>query len=262
VLDNAALHAARIEEEKLRQELAVAREIQQGYLPTDFTPLGGGGFELFARVHPAGQVSGDLYDFFGLPDGRLAFFVGDVSGKGMPAALFMVAVRTLARHLAPSAAGPAAALARLNDALAADNPSAMFVTLVYGIYDPRTGSVVLASGGHPPPLLRRADGRVEEVPVRNGRLLGYVAGNVGLSDTTLTLAPGETLALYTDGFTEARSPDGVTMFGGARLAEALGGTRTELPLERCAEELKAAVERFTGTAELQDDLTLLMLRRR
>jgi serine phosphatase RsbU (regulator of sigma subunit) len=122
--------------------------------------------------------------------------------------------------------------------------------------------VVLASGGHPPPLLRRADGRVEEVPVRNGRLLGYVPGNVGLTDTTLTLAPGETLALYTDGFTEAHAPDGATMFGTARLAEALGGARTELPLERCAEELKAAVERFTGTAELQDDLTLLMLRRR
>jgi len=262
VLENAALHAARIEEEKLHQELAVAREIQQGYLPTDFAPLGDAGFELFARVHPARQVSGDLYDFFPLADGRLAFFVGDVSGKGMPAALFMVAVRTLARHLAPSAAGPAEALTRLNDALAADNPSAMFVTLVYGIYDPRKGSVVLASGGHPKPLLRRADGRVEEVAIRNGRLLGYAPGDAGLSDAALALAPGETLVIYTDGFTEARAPDGVTMFGVGRLAEALGGPRTALPLERCAEELKAAVERFTGSAELQDDLTVLMLRRR
>jgi serine phosphatase RsbU (regulator of sigma subunit) len=262
VLDNVALHAVRIEEEKLRQELAVAREIQQGYLPTDFAPLGETGFELFARVHPARQVSGDLYDFFPLPDGRLAFFVGDVSGKGMPAALFMVAVRTLARHLAPSAAGPTDALTRLNDTLAADNPSAMFVTMVYGIYDPRAGSVVLASGGHPKPLLRRADGRVEEVPLRNGRLLGYAPGDVGLSDAMLTLAPGETLVVYTDGFTEARMPDGVTMFGADRLAEALGGARAALPLERCAEDLRAAVERFTGSKELQDDLTLLMLRRR
>jgi serine phosphatase RsbU (regulator of sigma subunit) len=262
VLDNVSLHAARIEEEKLRQELAVAREIQQGYLPTDFAPVEGTGYELFARVRPAGQVSGDLYDFFRLPDGRLAFFVGDVSGKGMPAALFMVAVRTLARHLAPSSAGPADALARLNDALSADNPSAMFVTLVYGIYDARAGTVVLASGGHPRPLLRRADGRVEEVPVRNGRLLGYAAGDVGLSDLTLPLAPGETLVVYTDGFTEARSPDGMTMFGVGGLTEALGGERTGLPLERCAEELWAAVERFKGSKDLQDDLTLLMLRRR
>jgi sigma-B regulation protein RsbU (phosphoserine phosphatase) len=262
VLENVALHAANIEEEKLRQELAVAREIQQGYLPTDFESLGEAGIDLFARVHAARQVSGDLYDFFALPDGRLAFFIGDVSGKGMPAALFMVAVRTLTRHVAPSAAGPAEALARLNDALAADNPSGMFVTLAYGIYDPRSGEVVLASGGHPRPLLRRADGRVEEVPLHNGRLLGYESGDIGLADLTLTLAIGEMLVLYTDGFTEARQPDGLTMFGTERLASALAGLRTDLSLERSAEELKAALERFTGSAELQDDLTLLMLRRR
>jgi len=206
-------------------------------------------------------MSGDLYDFFPLSDGRLAFFLGDVSGKGMPAALFMLAVRTLARHLALSAAGPADALTRLNAALAADNPSAMFVTLVHGLYDPRTGTVVLASGGHPTPLLRRADGRVEDVPVRNGRLLGYTPDDAGLSDATLTLAPGETLVIYTDGFTEARAPDGVTMFGKARLSEALG-QRVALSLERCAEEVKAEVERFTESPDLQDDLTLLMLRRR
>jgi serine phosphatase RsbU (regulator of sigma subunit) len=262
VLENVALHAANIEEEKLRQELAVAREIQQGYLPTDFEQLREAGIDLFARVHAARQVSGDLYDFFTLPDGRLAFFVGDVSGKGMPAALFMVAVRTLTRHVAPSAAGPAEALARLNDALAVDNPSGMFVTLAYGIYDPRRGEVVLASGGHPRPLLRRADGRVEEVPLRNGRLLGYESGDIGLADLILTLAPGEMLVLYTDGFTEARQPDGLTMFGTERLAAALAGLRTDLSLERSAEELKSALERFTGSPELQDDLTLLMLRRR
>jgi serine phosphatase RsbU (regulator of sigma subunit) len=261
VLENAALHAARIEEEKLHQELAVAREIQQGYLPTEFAPLKNTDFELFARVHPAGQVSGDFYDFFPLPDGRLAFFVGDVSGKGMPAALFMVAVRTLARHLTPSAAGPADALARLNAALAVDNPSEMFVTLVHGVYDPRSGSMVLASGGHPRPLLRRADGRVVEVPVRNGRLLGYTPDDAGLSDTKLTLASGETLVIYTDGFTEARAPDGVTMFGTDRLSAALS-QRAALPLERCAEEVKAEVERFTGSTDLKDDLTLLMLRQR
>ena len=122
--------------------------------------------------------------------------------------------------------------------------------------------MVLASGGHPKPLLRRADGQVEEVPLRNGRLLGYAAGHVGLSDATLQLAPDETLIIYTDGFTEAHAPDGMTMFGAGRLTAALGGERTDLPLERCAEELKAEVERFTGSTELQDDLTLLLLRRR
>jgi serine phosphatase RsbU (regulator of sigma subunit) len=262
VLENAALHALRLQEERLRQEVALAREIQQGFLPTDFAPLEGQPLELYARVHPAREVSGDLYDFFPLPDGRLAFLVGDVSGKGMPAALFMVAVRTLARHLAAEGSSPALALTRLNDALAADNPSLMFVTLVYGIYDPARGTVVLASGGHPSPLLRRADGRIETAPVRNGRLLGYPDLPPGLTDATFTLAPGETLVLYTDGFTEAQAPDGETMFGLERLCDVLGGERTALPLEQCAQELKAAVDRFIGSPDLQDDLTLLLLRRR
>ena len=100
VVENAALHAEHLREAQLRQELLLAREIQQSFLPTDFEPLGPNGPELFARVQPAREVSGDLYDFFPLPDGRLAFFLGDVSGKGMPAALFMIAVRTLIRNLA------------------------------------------------------------------------------------------------------------------------------------------------------------------
>src|SRR5262249_6077865 len=147
------------------------------------------GFELFARVDPAREVSGDLYDFFRLADDRLAFFVGDVSGKGMPAALFMIAVRTLSRHLAASGLSPAETLARLNTALAADNPSAMFVTLAHGIYTPSTGQLVLASGGHPAPLYRRVNGQVEELGMRPGRLLGVTAGDLRLTDTHLTLAP-------------------------------------------------------------------------
>jgi sigma-B regulation protein RsbU (phosphoserine phosphatase) len=262
VLENASLHASRLEEERLHQELAVAREIQQGYLPTDFAPLGDAGFELYARVHPAREVSGDFYDFFPTTDGRLSFLVGDVSGKGMPAALFMVAVRTLARHLAPSASSPSQTMTLLNKALCADNPNAMFVTLSHGIYNPRTGHIVIASGGHPPPLLRKADGQVEKVPVRNGRLIGCTPADPGLTDTELTLAPGDTLVLYTDGFTEARMPSGDEMFETPRLIAALGGERTALPLDHCAEELRSVVEEFTGTRELHDDLTLLLLRRK
>jgi phosphoserine phosphatase RsbU/P len=259
VLDNAALHTERLQEERFRQELALARDIQQGFLPTNFASLGGERFELFARVYPARQVSGDLYDFLSLPDGRLAFFLGDVSGKGMPAALFMIAVRTLGRHLASAAGSPSQTLRKLNDALSKDNPSAMFVTLLHGLYDPRTGEVVLASGGHPPPLLRRADGAVEELPVRNGRLLGYPGDDLGLNDSRVKLAAGETLILYTDGFTEARSPD-ESVFGVEHLRKVFGGPRTALSLETCAEQVRDEVEAFTGTADLQDDLTLLMLR--
>lgn len=261
VLENAALHAEVLREERLRQELALAREIQQGFLPSEFPSGPEAGFELFASVYPARQVSGDLYDFFPLSDGRLALFVGDVSGKGMPAALFMVAVRTLTRHLASAASSPAETLSTLNAALAADNPSGMFVTVAHAIYDPRTGELVLTSAGHPIPLIRRADGRAEPVPLRPGRLLGYEGGDLQLTDIRLTLTPEETLIFYTDGFTEARAPQSKEMFGVDRLLEAFGGPRARIPLETCVEEVKAILEQFTRAAELQDDLTLLMLRR-
>ncbi len=261
VLENAALHAERLREERLRQELRLARDIQQSYLPADFELFEDNNPELFARVHPAREVSGDLYDFFRLHDGRLAFFLGDVSGKGMPAALFMIAVRTLIRHLAPAADSPADLLQRLNRALTEDNPTALFVTLLHGIYDRADGSVTLASGGHPPPLVRRRDGRVEESPLPPGMLLGSVA-EPRISDTRLSLERGETLILYSDGFTEAFAPDRKEMFGRERLCEVLGGPNACLSLEACALEASAAVQRFSGQTELQDDQTLLLLRRK
>jgi len=261
VVENAALHAEHLREAQLRQELLLAREIQQSFLPTDFNPLGPDGPELFARVQPAREVSGDLYDFFPLPDGRLAFFLGDVSGKGMPAALFMIAVRTLIRNLAPSTSGPAELLRRLNAALCADNPTNLYVTLAHGVYDPRDGGVVLALGGHPAPLLRHADGRIEPVDARPGLMIGCAPVEPVYTDKALTLARGETLILYTDGYTEAFTPDR-KMFGVEGLCEALGGPRTPMPLRQCAEEVAATVARFTGIDELQDDQTLFMLRRR
>ncbi len=261
VLENAALHAELLREERLRQELRLARDIQQAFMPADFDLFPDSDLELFARVNPAREVSGDLYDFFRLPDGRLAFFLGDVSGKGMPAALFMIAVRTLIRHLTPSAGSPAELLHRLSRALADDNPTAMFVTLLHGVYDRNNGGVLLACGGHPPPLLRRRDGRVEEVDVPPGMLLGSVV-EPRITDATLSLERGETLILYSDGFTEAFAPGRKEMFGKERLCEVLGGPRTSLSLQACADEVSAAVQRFSGQTELQDDQTLLLLRRK
>ncbi|MFN4258922.1 MAG: SpoIIE family protein phosphatase [Gemmataceae bacterium] len=260
-LEYADMHAQLLREERLRQELALAREIQQGYLPTAFPPPLRAGYELFACLYPARQVSGDLYDFITLDDGRLAFFLGDVSGKGMPAALFMVAVRTLIRHLATSGDKPSATLAQLNAALAVDNPSAMFVTLVHGLYQPATGEVIVSSGGHPIPWLRSVEGHIQPIPLPPGRLLGYPGANLRLSDHTFTLQPDETLIMYTDGFTEARAAASKEMFGEQRLQEVLGGPRTQLSLRKCAEVVKAQVEQFTNQTDLQDDLTLMLLRR-
>jgi sigma-B regulation protein RsbU (phosphoserine phosphatase) len=261
VLQNAAYHAERIREERLRQEIMLARDIQQQFLPGDFSVVGPTA-ELFARCLSAREVSGDLYDFFRLPDGRLAFFVGDVSGKGMPAALFMIAVRTLSRHLAPTTNGAGEFLQRLNAGLAADNPTHLYVTLIYGIYDGRDGSVSLACGGHPPPLLRHADGTVEVVNIKPSMLLGSAPMLPRVYEMRLVLAPRETLVLYTDGYHEATAPDGQTQFGVERLCQVIGGPRTELPLEACAAEASAAVRAHTGQEELQDDQTLLLLRRK
>jgi phosphoserine phosphatase RsbU/P len=260
VLQNAEYHAEHIREERFRQEIQFARDIQQQFLPDNFR-VPGDTAELFARAHPAREVSGDLYDFHRLPDGRILFFVGDVSGKGMPAALFMIAVRTLSRLLGPQATGPADFLQRINNALTADNPTNLYVTMMCGMYDGRTGQVLLASGGHPPPLLRRTDGKVEVIPIKPALLIGSAPVPLRVSDTPVTLKSGETLIFYTDGFTEGFAPDG-TMFGVERLCEALGGPRTQLPLEQCAEEVRAAVRRFVGSDEQQDDQTLLLLRRR
>ena len=260
VLENAALHAEVLREERLRQELVLAREIQQGFLPSDFPEASERGFELFASVYPARQVSGDLYDFFPLSDGRLAFLVGDVSGKGMPAALFMMAVRTLSRHLAAAAHNPAEMLAKLNAALAADNPSGMFVTVAHGIYDPASGDVVLSSAGHPIPLLRRADGQTTPVPLQSGRLLGYEGGDLHLNDLLLTLQRGETLA-STPTASPRRGSRIVRPCSARHACRKPWAVRGHLPLEACVEEVKAELEQFTRAAELQDDLTLLLLRR-
>jgi sigma-B regulation protein RsbU (phosphoserine phosphatase) len=176
----------------------------------------------------------------------------------------MFAVHALSHYLAGSAGSsnsPAETLRKLNIALTVNNPTSMFVTMVHGIYDPRTGETVLASGGHPLPLLRRVNGRVDELPVPSGRALGFLEANPGLADARVTLAPGETMILYTDGFTEAFAPDGETMFGLERLSQELGSLLGRFAVKDVADKLRLTVEKFTGTADLQDDLTLLLLRR-
>jgi serine phosphatase RsbU (regulator of sigma subunit) len=260
VLENVNLQAERVKQEVLRKELAMAREIQQGFLPAASDGELGAGFEIHGQVFPARQVAGDFYDFFPLPDGRIAFFLGDVSGKGMPAALFMVAVRTLCRHLARTGENPARSLERLNDDLADDNPACMFVTLIHGIYEPATGGLVVTSAGHPAPLLRRANGSVEELPLSGGRLLGY-PGQIHLPQHRVTLMPGDLLFAYTDGVLEARLSSKKIMFGVDRIKELLRDYAAHLKLDRLPPFIKKKLQDFTGIVDLQDDVTLLMLRR-
>lgn len=262
VLENAALHAQQLQEQRLRQELALARDIQQGFLPDELEDFPQADVDLCGRVYPARQVAGDWYDFFPSHDGKLALFVGDVSGKGMPAALFLVAVRTLCRHLARDGLSPRQTLQALNRALADDNPQCMFVTVVHGLYDPAAAEIILTSAGHHAPLLRRADGTVEQVPLQSGRLLGYEDPELHLKTLRLKLAHGDTLMFFTDGVVEARAPDSTALFGLERLQAALGDLDVRLPLAHGIKTVKHRLDDFTGTKDLQDDATVLLIRRK
>ncbi|MCI0681658.1 MAG: SpoIIE family protein phosphatase [Gemmataceae bacterium] len=261
VLDNATLHAERLRQQRLHQELELAREIQQGYLPDELDDFPDANFDILGRVYAARQVAGDFYDYLKAPCGKLAFFIGDVSGKAMPAALFLGAVRTLARHLVREGRGPVPTLTALNRDLADDNPTCMFVTLAHGLYDPATSEVLLTSAGHHPPLLRPAKGAVEPLPLRPGRLLGYDDPNLHLRELRLTLAPGDLLVFFTDGVVEARAPDDAEQFGIERLRRAVQDLAPSMPLSRGADLIRQHLQRFTGAEELRDDATLLLLRR-
>jgi sigma-B regulation protein RsbU (phosphoserine phosphatase) len=176
--------------------------------------------------------------------------------------VFMLAVRTLARHPAAAGKSPAEILGQINMALAPDNRSGIFVTVLYGTYAPDTGEVVLCSGGHPSPLIRRANGRVETVPLANGALLGVTTAEIGLADYRFTLGLDEMLVVYTDGITEAQNPRTLELFGLERLQQSLAELESGEPIRACSERIYAAVDRFSGKGELQDDETILLLRRR
>jgi serine phosphatase RsbU (regulator of sigma subunit) len=265
VLENAALNDQRLREAELRQELAMARDIQQSCLPADFGGFQGERYELFGKVWPAHDVSGDLYDFLPLDEqrpaqGRLAFFLGDVSGKGMPAALFMFAVRALSRHLALAGTSPAQTLTLLNQALARDNASALFVTMVHGILDRDKDEILLTTAGHCLPLLRAADGTMRQLEMPSGRFLGF-EGNPELAEIRLVLHPGDSLIVYTDGCTESFAQGGKEMFGLEGLRKVLQEEFT-LPIQTWADRVKERIVRFGKSEEPQDDLTLLILHRK
>lgn len=262
VIEKAAMHAELVRRAKTDQELQAAGEIQMSLLPTNFEALEKGrGLELFARVLPARGVAGDLYDVFPLSGGRLAFFVGDVSGKGMPAALYMIAVRTLLRQLVTQASSPADLVIRLHHALLADSQTEQFVTLIHGVYDTATATVTFASAGHPPPLLRKADGTIAEVPTPNAPMVGNALLTPDPTDTLLPLEVGDTFVCYTDGFFEAFDRGRQNQYGLQRLMDVLSGPRTDVPLRQCFDEAAAALRKFVGGPDQQDDQTLLLLRR-
>jgi sigma-B regulation protein RsbU (phosphoserine phosphatase) len=243
----------------LASELRVAQEIQRGMVPKDFENLRSGlPIDVHALLEPAKEVGGDLYDVFPLGDGRVCIVLGDVSGKGIPAALFMAVTATLLRSTARHVQRPEEILSHVNEELSRDNPTSMFVTLFCAVLDTRTGLVSYASGGHTSPVLVRpghppqllADGQ------GTGTLIGIQPGLV-FEPREVHLQSGDSLFLYTDGVTEAFDPDHAC-FGEERLLLAL---REVAPTSReMVERVLAAVRKFARGAPQSDDIALLALR--
>lgn len=259
--------AEHIEQLKLTQtardhaesELRIAGQIQETFLPGPFDPAEcGGRIQLQAAMKTARHAGGDLFDYFPLDAGHLFFAIGDVSGKGMPAAMFMSAMVVLLRTAARQWRDPAEILQRVNDTLAVRNQSCMFVTLFIGILDVRTGEVVFANGGHTSPRRRSIAGSVAPVPTRTNMVVGALECKT-FARETLTLQPGETLILYTDGITEAFNAAD-QLYGEKRMDRRLAA----LPAEASAADLIADVMNdvaaFAGAREQSDDITMLAVR--
>jgi phosphoserine phosphatase RsbU/P len=243
--------------ERLLGELKVARRIQSDMLPP---PVAGGpdqGFELGATLVPARAVGGDLFLHF-RDRARVFVLVGDVSGKGIPAALFMARTKTVFEAAAERAHDPGAILEQVNHGLCRDNESGMFVTAAVGVLDLASGELALALAGHDPPVLVPAVGAPALVTVEGGRVLGLIDAP-DFPVNRLRLAPGDAVVLFTDGVGEAQDAAG-GFFGVDRIVSAMAGSRHE-PAAAMTEGLLKAVRDFAGDAPQSDDITILTLRR-
>ncbi len=244
--------------EAVEGEVRVARAIQTALLPRTFPPFPHRHeFELHALNLPARHIAGDFYDFFFLDDRRLMFVIADVSGKGAPAALLMAVTRTIIRNLARVHDDPGEILAQANKLLLDDAVDGMFVTMFLGEFDVTSGVIRYANAGHPPPLCLRANGKVERFGQVTAAVLAVLKDYPKCFEEA-TLAPGETLVLFTDGFTEARA-EGGELLGERRVAELLRKLGGRPVLELC--EAAAAEARSYQNGQLQDDLTILAVRR-
>ncbi|MFO0776595.1 MAG: anti-sigma factor antagonist [Nitrospira sp.] len=243
---------------RMQEELNVGRDIQRSMLPRVFPAFPDRKeIELYAILEPALEIGGDLYDFFLVDDHRLCFVVGDVSGNGVPAALFMAMTKIMVKTRAASDPSPASIVTHVNDALSAENDSCMFVTLYLGILNLRDGTLLTTNAGHNPPLLKRRNGRFEWLTVQDGPLVGPMPG-ITFTEHATRLEPGDELFLYTDGVTEADNRRR-ELFGKDRLKEVLDHSQAISVVSRLG-EVMSAVRQFAGDAPQADDITMLGLR--
>jgi sigma-B regulation protein RsbU (phosphoserine phosphatase) len=244
--------------EKLASELRIAREIQLGILPSNIAGVTeGAGLEIEAYLEPAKEVGGDLYEVLRTPDGKILVIIGDVSGKGIPAALFMAVTMTLVRTIGRQVQEPDAVLRQVSDALAVQNPRSMFVTMLCALYSPKDGSLQYASAGHPAPILLHG-GDASLVPTQPALVAGALAG-LEIGSQSMTLHPGDRLLLYTDGVTEAFNQSN-ELLGETRLLRHLSENSGSTAAEAVACALKA-VRQHACQQPQSDDITLVGVRR-
>jgi sigma-B regulation protein RsbU (phosphoserine phosphatase) len=253
----ANLATATAAKERIESELKIARTIQRSFLPKRFPPFPDHTeFDIYAELQAAKEVGGDLYDFFLLDDHRLFFSIGDVSGKGVPAALFMAVTKTLMKGVAEQYLLPSQVLAKVNHELYVDNEQMMFVTLFCGVLDLQTGELRYTNAGHLPPLLLRGAQGVSWMDLPKGTVLGIWEAT-DYETRTVRLEPMDTLLLYTDGVNEAMNAR-KELFGDDRL-RAFADSQAGTAPKELVEGLFGSVHSFAGGEEQSDDITVLAL---
>ncbi|GAB5409826.1 MAG: SpoIIE family protein phosphatase [Balneolaceae bacterium] len=243
--------------ELFQTDLKTAAKIQQKILPQEFPPFPEiTEFNIYGEMHPAKQVGGDFYDFFMLDDTKLGFVIGDVSGKGIPASIYMAVSRTMLKAIASQIDDPATCLDTVNTMLIPESGLTTFVTVFYGVLDIETGVVRYCNGGHNLPYIVKEDGAVVEIENTNGLLLGKIEP-IEYETKQVQLKPGEKILLFTDGVTEATASDG-DMYEEPRLEEFLTKHGSD-DIEKMVRSLVVDVLKFMGKADQSDDVTILAL---
>ena len=256
----ANLAAVTAEKERIGAELTVATQIQASMLPCIFPAFPERKeIDIYATMQPAKEVGGDFYDFFLVDESHLAIVIADVSGKGVPAALFMVIAKTLIKNHAQAGECPADVFTGTNRQLCESNDAGLFVTAWMGILDMETGEFTYVNAGHNPPLIRRKGGGFEYLKSRAGFVLAGMEG-MKYRQASMTLEPGDMICLYTDGVTEA-TDTGNQLYGEERLQNRLNAEK-EKTLEEILHGIKADIDVFVKGAPQFDDITMLVLRLR
>ena len=245
------------ENARIETELSLARHIQADMLPSTFPPFPErADLDLYATMTPAKEVGGDFYDFFMIDDDHLGLVMADVSSKGVPAALFMMAAKMLVQNYAMTGLSPARVLEAVNQQLCANNREQMFVTVWFGILDLRDGRLTSVNAGHLDPVIRAPSGRFEIVREKHGLFVGGMEG-IRYKEQEIRLSPGTMLFQYTDGVTEATDAR-EALFGSERLLDALN-REPDADLKRLLENVRRDIDAFVGDAPQFDDITMLCL---